>query len=117
MLVLTRCIGESLVIHTDQGEVQITVTRCTNRRCRLGIDAPDSFRIVRSEIVQREQDAADNYDGPRCSHCHDPVTAINGLIVDYVGSKWLCDSCAAAAEDKADADRDVRDFDRWIQGR
>lgn len=47
MLVLTRKIGESLVI---DGEITIKVSQIQGNRVRLCIDAPKSHRVIRSEI-------------------------------------------------------------------
>ena len=51
MLVLTRKIGESLVI---DGDITIKVSQIQGNRVKLCIDAPRSHRVVRSEI-QTEQ--------------------------------------------------------------
>ena len=47
MLVLTRKIGESLVI---DGDITIKVSQIQGNRVKLCIDAPRSHRVVRSEI-------------------------------------------------------------------
>jgi carbon storage regulator len=47
MLVLTRKQGERLQIGND---VTITVLEVQGRRIRLGIEAPHSTRIMRSEL-------------------------------------------------------------------
>ena len=47
MLVLTRKIGESIVI---DGEITIKVSQIQGNRVRICIDAPKSHRVVRSEI-------------------------------------------------------------------
>ena len=47
MLVLTRKIGESLVI---DGEITIKISQIQGNRVRLCIDAPRSHRVIRSEI-------------------------------------------------------------------
>lgn len=54
MLVLTRKIGESLVI---DGEITIKVSQIQGNRVRLCIDAPKSHRVVRSEIQKEEAPA------------------------------------------------------------
>ena len=48
MLVLTRKIGEQIVIETG---IHLTVVAVEGQRVRLGIDAPDSVAILRSELV------------------------------------------------------------------
>ena len=47
MLVLTRKIGESLVI---DGDITIQVSQIQGNRVKLCIDAPKSHRVVRAEI-------------------------------------------------------------------
>lgn len=47
MLVLTRKIGESLVI---DGNITIKVSQIQGNRVKLCIDAPRSHRVVRAEI-------------------------------------------------------------------
>jgi len=49
MLVLTRKVGESLVI---DGEITIKVSQIQGNRVRLCIDAPKSHRVIRSEIQE-----------------------------------------------------------------
>lgn len=48
MLVLSRKIGESIQI---AGDIRVTVTEVRGGRVRLSIDAPDSIRVMRKEIV------------------------------------------------------------------
>jgi len=54
MLVLTRKIGESLVI---DGEITIKVSQIQGNRVKLCIDAPKSHRVVRAEIQTDEAPA------------------------------------------------------------
>ena len=49
MLVLSRKRGET--IHIGD-RITITVVRAHGNRIRIGIDAPDEFRIVRGELDQ-----------------------------------------------------------------
>jgi carbon storage regulator len=49
MLVLTRRIGESVLIG---GEITVTVLDIKGDSIRLGIDAPRQTRIQRAEIVE-----------------------------------------------------------------
>ena len=53
MLVITRKIGESLVI---DGDITVTVVKVAGGGVRLGIQAPSGYVIVRSEL----QDSVDN---------------------------------------------------------
>ena len=50
MLVLTRHIGEQIVIDDD---IIVTVTAIEGNKIRLGIQAPKSVRVDRAEIHQR----------------------------------------------------------------
>lgn len=54
MLVLTRKVGESLVI---DGDITIKVSQIQGNRVRLCIDAPKSHRVIRSEILMDEAPA------------------------------------------------------------
>ena len=50
MLVLTRRIGEKLVI---DGVISVTVVAVHGDKARLGISAPPSVRVDRSEVHER----------------------------------------------------------------
>jgi carbon storage regulator CsrA len=50
MLVLTRGIGEKIVI---DGNIQITVVAIKGGKVRIGIEAPDHVRVDREEVHQR----------------------------------------------------------------
>jgi carbon storage regulator len=52
MLVLTRRVGEEIVI---DGDIRITVVDISGDRTRIGISAPPSIRIDRREIYERRQ--------------------------------------------------------------
>lgn len=63
MLVLTRQVQESIQIGEN---VRVTVTKITGNRVRLGIEAPASMAIRRSEIaelVESPDPAAEKDDG------------------------------------------------------
>lgn len=51
MLVLTRKEGESIIVGND---VKITVSRIKGDKVKLGVEAPRSTRVVRSELLTRE---------------------------------------------------------------
>jgi carbon storage regulator len=53
MLILTRRIGETLMIGDD---VKITVLGIRGNQARLGIDAPKDVSVHREEIYQRIQE-------------------------------------------------------------
>jgi carbon storage regulator len=52
MLVLSRKVGESIVIGDS---IVVTVTRVAGNRLTLGIDAPGDVRILRSELVEEDR--------------------------------------------------------------
>lgn len=49
MLVLSRKVGESLLIGTD---VKLTVLKVERSHVRIGIEAPDHVTILRAELVE-----------------------------------------------------------------
>lgn len=51
MLVLSRRIGETLIIGD---EVEVRILDINGNQVRIGIDAPKSVNIVRSELLERE---------------------------------------------------------------
>ena len=51
MLVLTRRVGESIVIAND---VRITVVALGNGRVKIGIEAPQGISVDRAEIHERK---------------------------------------------------------------
>jgi carbon storage regulator len=53
MLVLSRKQGESLRIDSN---IRVTVVSLSNGRVKLGIDAPDHIRVLRSELLDWEAD-------------------------------------------------------------
>jgi carbon storage regulator len=54
MLVLTRKIGEEIVI---DGDIRITVVEVANGRVKLGIAAPKHVRVDRSEVREQREKA------------------------------------------------------------
>jgi carbon storage regulator len=59
MLILTRRVGETLVIGDD---VNVTVLGVRGNQVRLGVDAPKDIAVHREEIYQRIQNEGDNND-------------------------------------------------------
>jgi carbon storage regulator len=53
MLVLSRCVGQRLVL--DNGTVWITVVSSRDGRVELGIDAPPEVTIDREEVHIRKE--------------------------------------------------------------
>lgn len=58
MLILTRRVGESLVIGDD---VKITVLGVKGNQVRIGVNAPKDVSVHREEILQRDE--ADRAEG------------------------------------------------------
>ncbi len=56
MLILTRKVGEALVIGDD---VTVTVLGVKGNQVRLGINAPREVAVHREEVQQRIQDGVD----------------------------------------------------------
>jgi carbon storage regulator len=54
MLVLSRKTGESIVVGSD---VHVQVINVTGNRVKLGIEAPRSLRVLRSELVEEDDPA------------------------------------------------------------
>lgn len=55
MLILTRRIGETLVIGDDADKVLLTVVGVQGNQVRLGIDAPKDVPVHREEVYERIQ--------------------------------------------------------------
>lgn len=51
MLVLTRCVGERLII--NDGEIQLNVLEVKGNQVRIGINAPKHVSVHREEIYDR----------------------------------------------------------------
>ena len=52
MLVLTRREGESIVLETSDGPIKVTlVAYKSNTETSVGIEAPESVRIMREELL------------------------------------------------------------------
>jgi carbon storage regulator len=56
MLVLSRRVGETLII---DGDIEVTVVAVQGDRVRLGIKAPPAVRVDRQEIHQRRVHGAE----------------------------------------------------------
>jgi carbon storage regulator len=55
MLVLTRSVGEKIVI---DGNIQVTVVAVNGNKVRVGIEAPAYVRVDRQEVHQRRAEFA-----------------------------------------------------------
>ena len=52
MLILTRRIGETLIIELPTGEtIEVTVLEIKGSQVRLGIEAPEEVHIIREELL------------------------------------------------------------------
>ena len=51
MLVLQRKVGESIVINDN---ITVTITKISGDKVKIGIDAPVDVKILRSEVVEVE---------------------------------------------------------------
>ena len=56
MLVLTRSVGERLII--NDGEIKLNVLEVKGNQVRLGIEAPRHIAVHREEIFKRIQNEA-----------------------------------------------------------
>jgi carbon storage regulator len=59
MLVLTRKVGEKLIIGDD---IEVTVLEVRGKHVRIGICAPDSVKIVRAELQRHDPNAPSESD-------------------------------------------------------
>ena len=50
MLSLTRNVGETIIINTPQGDIEITISEINRQQARIGLTAPQSFNIRRKEL-------------------------------------------------------------------
>jgi len=51
MLVLSRKLGEEIVI---DGQIKVSVLKVRGGRVRIGIEAPESVRVLRRELREHE---------------------------------------------------------------
>lgn len=56
MLVLTRRVGETLIVGDN---IKLTVVGVKSGQVRLGIDAPKEIQIQREELLERESNGTD----------------------------------------------------------
>ena len=70
MLILTRRVGETVVIGDD---VDVTVLGMRGNQVRLGVTAPREIAVHREEIYQRIHDDKEN--GGASPHVHEAAAA------------------------------------------
>ncbi len=51
MLVLSRKVGETVILKTSDGDVSVMVTKEINGRVLLGFQAPKAIVVMRSELI------------------------------------------------------------------
>lgn len=56
MLVLSRKIGQTIIVETEKGPIEIVVTRIDGGSVRLGIEADKSIQIMRGEVIDGNGD-------------------------------------------------------------
>jgi carbon storage regulator len=56
MLVLTRKVGESIIIGDN---IRVTIAQINGGKVRIGIDAPAAVPVDRQEVHERRRDFAD----------------------------------------------------------
>jgi carbon storage regulator len=79
MLVLTRRVGESIVI---DGDIRITVALVQGEKVRLGISAPDWVRVDRQEVHDRRTLLASEPDPePRLRPARNPNAGVSAVRV------------------------------------
>ena len=55
MLVLTRREGESVILETSDGQIEVTIEQNRGQAIRLGFKAPKAVNILRKEVVERKR--------------------------------------------------------------
>ena len=55
MLVVTRKVGESLVIRVGKETVSVSVEAVHGGNVRIGLDAPSHVQILRNELIQNKK--------------------------------------------------------------
>ena len=59
MLILTRKVGESLIIRTSTGEeIEVIVVGTKGKQIQLGTEAADDVSVFREEVLQRIREAS-----------------------------------------------------------
>ena len=57
MLILTRRVGETIIIETPTGErIDVAVLGVKGNQVRIGTQAPDNVNIVREELIKALSD-------------------------------------------------------------
>lgn len=56
MLVVTRKIGESIIIRAGNDTITVSVEAIHGGNVRIGLDAPSHVQILRNELVQNREE-------------------------------------------------------------
>ena len=56
MLVLSRKRDEKILMKVNEQDIELTVVRIDNNKVRLGIQAEKNVTILRSELIDRQDD-------------------------------------------------------------
>jgi carbon storage regulator CsrA len=51
MLVLSRREGEAIIFETNDGPIEVRLTRIDGQQAKIGIGAPKAVRIIREELL------------------------------------------------------------------
>lgn len=68
MLVVTRKVGESLIIRAGNDTITVSVEAIHGGNVRIGLDAPRHVQILRNELVQNREEFNKVSDKYRYSH-------------------------------------------------
>lgn len=55
MLVLTRREGDTVILETSDGPIEVSIAEINGSQIRVGFKAPKSVDIVRGELKERDQ--------------------------------------------------------------
>ena len=55
MLVLTRREGDTVILETSDGPIEVSIAEINGSQIRVGFSAPKSVKIVRGEIKERDK--------------------------------------------------------------
>jgi len=50
MLILSRREGESVILETSEGPISVAITNVDGNQIKMGLDAPESVKILREEL-------------------------------------------------------------------
>lgn len=56
MLVVTRKVGEAIIIRAGKDTITVSVEAIHGSNVRIGLDAPSHVQILRNELVQNQKE-------------------------------------------------------------